>query len=72
MRDLVEEIVAECKEDILTEQVIDSTILSNESDFLRSIIREVAQESMREELKTNTDILFDSFFEQVVHRVLLS
>ena len=72
MRDLVEEIVAECKEDILTEQVIDSTILSNESDFLRSIIREVAQESMREELKTNTDMLFDSFFEQVVHRVLLS
>ncbi len=56
----------------MTEQVVDSSILSEKSEFLRAFTREVAQETMREELKANTDVVFDSFFEQVLHTVLLT
>ena len=57
---------------MIIEQVVDSTILSDKSEFLQSVTKEVAKDAMREELQANTDVLFDSFFEQVLHRILLT
>lgn len=35
------------------------------------MVRDVCQVAMREEVRDNSDVLFDSYLEQMLHKILL-